>query len=414
MQERFIPALFSVLQMRTGHLHPVAREAMVRSYSWYLMGAFLPDIPNEQEEQASFLRRWVLSYRDQERAWQKNLADENPHLADLALELMRSNAQVDQLGEMSAFALGAGVLTRQVWRSIVSEDTTEHLDVLLATLATDDALTTVNGNEESKLDWESFWRPIWVMQDLLRFPRIIDHVTQGCQSVFDASMSGEALARWSKLSHLRLADSLRSGRQSVVNADTDSHEKRKSEIENATMRFTILINNLAVAYWDEESTPAERFVWAKEILNKSDLEPAAFDDWKTAIHSQRVQVADRGKNPKPAFYEAPPPYPKDSVPPVIEGKEIEGTHGSNGRKDTAPEIENASDSVDTVEGLPLVVEVNTDPPTNQDTDLESQDYAAETEDAPTIDQEDDTSENESSDIEGGSSDSSEAVEEKSP
>ena len=72
--------------MRSPKMHPVGREALVRGISWYLMGTFLPDILNEEEEK-TFINRWVVRFRDQERAWQKHLSDRNTELKTLAIQL---------------------------------------------------------------------------------------------------------------------------------------------------------------------------------------------------------------------------------------------------------------------------------------------------------------------------------------
>lgn len=411
MEERFIPALFSVLQMRAEQLHPVAREALVRSYSWYLTGAFLPDVPNEQEEEASFLRRWVLSYRDQEKAWQKNLSDQNDALADLSLELMRSKASVDALGEMAAFALGAGVLARSVWRSEVTEDENAHLEILLNSLKHTGALAMhgAHGSEDN-IDWESFWRPVWVMQDLLRFPRVIEHVTQGCQNVFSAMMSGEALARWAKLSHLRLADALRKGTDSVITLN-ENHTAGTRQIEQASNRFVNLLNHLAIQYWSPETSSSERHSLGAELLNNSELEPASFDGWKTILHTQRLTVADQGKNPTPAFYASPPPYPMDSVPPQPDATDDEDTQDIY--REEAQGSESQAADPDTAQDLAQTSEINTDPPVSLDTDLSDQ--SAPTEEDSKLALEEDTSENDNSDVDSAATEkSSETSEEKSP
>jgi hypothetical protein len=406
MEERFIPALFSVLQLRAEQLHPVAREALVRSYSWYLAGVFLPDVPNEQEEEASFLRRWVLSYRDQEKVWQKNLSDQNTELSALSLELMRSKASVDELGEMAAFALGAGVLARHVWRNEVTQDETAHLEILLNNLKQAGALTMhgVDDDDES-IDWEAFWRPVWVMQDLLRFPRVIEHVTQSCQNVFSAMMSGEALARWAKLSHLRLADSLRKGTNSVATID-ESHNDGARQVEQASERFATLLNHLALQYWASETSSDNRQSLGAELFATSDMAPVKFDGWKTKIHAQRLVLAEQGRNPTPAFYAAPPPYPMDSVPPKVGSADDEDTQDIEGLALEDSEAE-------TVEGLPMSSDVNTDPPVSADTDLSES--SAATEEDSKLSLEEDTSENDNSNVDSAvNEDSSESAEEKSP
>jgi hypothetical protein len=332
-----------------------------------------------------------------------NLSDQNGALADLSLELMRSKASVDALGEMAAFALGAGVLARYVWRSEVAEDDNAHLEILLNSLKHTGALDMhgVHGSE-GNIDWESFWRPVWVMQDLLRFPRVIEHVTQGCQNVFSAMMSGEALARWAKLSHLRLADSLRKGTDAVITLN-ETHTAGTQQIEQASNRFINLLNHLAIQYWSPETSSLERNTLGAELFNNAELEPASFEGWKTILHAQRLTVADQGKNPTPAFYAAPPPYPMDSVPPqpdAIDDEETEGIDPQAAEPDTTQESARTS-------------EINTDPPVSLDTALSGQ--SAPTEEDSKLSLDEDTSENDNSNVDSSATEnSSETSEEKSP
>ena len=320
METRFVPALFSILQMRSPRLHPVGREALVRGISWYLMGTFLPDIPNEEEEKTFFINRWVVRFRDQERAWQKHLSDKNADLKSLAIQLMKNDDSKGGLGEMAAFALGAGVLARSVWRDDIEEDQDIHLSSIKHLLSQGQKATQPsgpNGLDSTGLDWEAFWQPSWVMQDLLRFPRVIEHTTKSCQNVFTTKMSGEALSRWSKLLHMRLYDKMREARNNDSEI-AELHDATITSLEKVSDKYLDLLNALAHHYWDESLSSEKRFEVFRKIIEEGSQQPVDFAGWESVIDAKREKVGVRGRNPQPAFYQNPPTYPGETEPPLDE------------------------------------------------------------------------------------------------
>ena len=315
METRFVPALFCLAQIRADHLHPVAREALVRGVSWYLMGAFLPDIPNEREEETFFLNRWVVQFLDQERAWQKNLSDKNPQLKALANQLTRTDSGKGGVGEMAAFALGAGVLARYIWRDGVTRDGLAHLNVLASQVARAQNSTSSSGEEEPA-DWGQCWQPAFVLEDPLRFPRVIEHITQSCQNVFATKMSGEALSRWSKLLHVRLSENIRTARDAGTEDAPETAEAQR-EIEEATSRFVGLLNSPCGTLLGRRAGGEERFSRFRKLLeDEKNLESDAFSDWREAVSLQRQKATERGRNPQPAFYQNPPTLPGETEPPL--------------------------------------------------------------------------------------------------